>query len=190
MSYSGGEHFNKLAKSRGYRSRAAFKLHQINNKFNLLKKGCSVMDLGSSPGGWSQVAKELVGNSGKVFALDIIPMKPIKGVEFIEFDFRDKDIKKFINLDFNVVISDIAPNISGIAITDKENMLELLNNVVDFCNSSLIKGGSLIAKCFENSKNDLKRSLLNHFSNVTFYKPDASRKTSKEIYVIAQNKLK
>ena len=97
MSYSGGEHFNKLAKSRGYRSRAAFKLHQINNKFNLLKKGCSVMDLGSSPGGWSQVAKELVGNSGKVFALDIIPMKPINGVEFIEFDFRDKDIKKFIN---------------------------------------------------------------------------------------------
>ena len=76
------------------------------------------------------------------------------------------------------------------AITDKENMLELLNNVVDFCNSSLMKGGSLIAKCFENSKNDLKRSLLNHFSNVTFYKPDASRKTSKEIYVIAQNKLK
>ena len=102
MSYSGGEHFNKLAKSRGYRSRAAFKLHQINNKFNLLKKGCSVMDLGSSPGGWSQVAKELVGNSGKVFALDIIPMKPINGVEFIKFDFRDKDIKKFINLDFNV----------------------------------------------------------------------------------------
>ena len=96
MSYSGGEHFNKLAKSRGYRSRAAFKLHQINNKFNLLKKGCSVMDLGSSPGGWSQVAKELVGNSGKVFALDIIPMKPINGVEFIEFDFRDKDIKKYI----------------------------------------------------------------------------------------------
>ena len=117
-------------------------------------------------------------------------MKPINGVEFIEFDFRDKDIKKFINLDFNVVISDIAPNISGIAITDKENMLELLNNVVDFCNSSLMKGGSLVAKCFENSKNDLKRSLLNHFSNVTFYKPDASRKTSKEIYVIAQNKLK
>ena len=190
MSYSGGEHFNKLAKSRGYRSRAAFKLYQINNKFNLLKKGYSVMDLGSSPGGWSQVAKELVGNSGKVFALDIIPMKPINGVEFIEFDFRDKDIKKFINLDFNVVISDIAPNISGIAITDKENMLELLNNVVDFCNSSLMKGGSLIAKCFENSKNDLKRYLLNHFNNVTFYKPDASRKTSKEIYVIAQNKLK
>ena len=160
MSYSGGEHFNKLAKSRGYRSRAAFKLHQINNKFNLLKKGCSVMDLGSSPGGWSQVAKEIVGNSGKVFALDIIPMKPINGVEFIEFDFRDKDIKKYINLDFNVVISDIAPNISGIAITDKENMLELLNNVVDFCNSSLTKGGSLIAKCFENSKNDLKLSLI------------------------------
>ena len=83
------------------------------------------MDLGSSPGGWSQVAKELVGNSGKVFALDIIPMKPINGVEFIEFDFRDKDIKKFINLDFNVVISDIAPNISGIAITDKEKIVKI-----------------------------------------------------------------
>ena len=92
------------------------------------------MDLGSSPGGWSQVAKELVGNSGKSICFGYIPMKPINGVEFIEFDFRDKDIKKFINLDFNVVISDIAPNISGIAITDKENMLELLNNVVDFCN--------------------------------------------------------
>ena len=77
------------------------------------------MDLGSSPGGWSQVAKELVGNSGKVFALDIIPMKPINGVEFIEFDFRDKDIKKFINLDFNVVISDIAPNISELLQTKK-----------------------------------------------------------------------
>ena len=144
MSYSGGEHFNKLAKDRGYRSRAAFKLHQINMKFKLLKKGFCVMDLGSSPGGWSQVAKELVGDSGEVFALDIIPMKPIDGVEFMEFDFRDKDIKKYINLNFNVVISDIAPNISGIAITDKENMLELLNNVVGFCNSFLLKGGSCL----------------------------------------------
>ena len=190
MSYSGGEHFNKLAKDRGYRSRASFKLHQINKKFKLLKKGFCVMDLGSSPGGWSQVAKELVGDSGEVFALDIIPMKPINGVEFMEFDFRDKDIKKYINLNFNVVISDIAPNISGIAIIDKENMLELLNNVVGFCNSFLLKGGSLIAKCFESSKNELRNSLLNHYSNVTFYKPDASRKISKEIYVIAQNKLK
>ena len=190
MSYSGGEYFNKLAKDRGYRSRAAFKLHQINKKFKLLEKGFCVMDLGSSPGGWSQVAKELVGDSGEVFALDIIPMKPINGVEFMEFDFRDKDIKKYINLNFNVVISDIAPNISGIAIIDKENMIELLNNVVDFCNSFLLKGGSLIAKCFESSKNELKNSLLNHYSNVTFYKPDASRKISKEIYVIAQNKLK
>ena len=190
MSYSGGEHFNKLAKAKGYRSRAAFKLHQIDKKFKLLKKGFSVMDLGSSPGGWSQVAKELVGDSGEVFALDIIPMKPINGVEFIEYDFRDKDIKKYINLYFNVVISDIAPNISGIAITDKENMLELLNNVTSFCNSFLLKGGSLIAKCFDSSKNELKKSLSNQYSNVIFFKPDASRKISKEIYVIAQNKLK
>ena len=188
MSYSGGEHFNKLAKSRGYRSRAAFKLHQINNKFNLLKKGCSVMDLGSSPGGWSQVVSNILGDSGSIIAIDLLPMKRIKNVNFFQIDLKDVDE---INLNkISIVLSDIAPNISGVSIIDSENMKSLLEIEISIVVNFLKICGKYLCKCFEgDSMNFLKNELKNRFRKIKRIKPDASRSTSKECYILGIDKI-
>ena len=123
-SYFRGEKFNALAKNEGFRSRAAFKLTQIQKDFKVIKPGDKILDLGSAPGGWSQVASNVLDGTGSIIAIDLLPMKKIKNVEFHQMDL--KDIEKINVQKFSIVLSDIAPNISGVNIIDNENMIALL----------------------------------------------------------------
>ena len=186
--YFSGEKYNQLAKKEGYRSRAAFKLIQINKKFNLIKSGQNILDIGATPGSWSQAAKKIIKNNGTITAIDILPMEKIDGVQFIHKDLLEVDESEF-EFKFNLVISDIAPNISGIGILDDEKMIELLNIEIYLIEKVLEKGGSFLAKCFQGeSYIHLKKVLKERFEEIHRYKPDASRKTSNECYLIGINK--
>ena len=186
--YFSGEKYNQLAKKEGYRSRAAFKLIQINKKFNIIKPGQNILDIGATPGSWSQAAKNVIKNNGSITAIDILPMKRIDGVRFIHKDLLEVDESEF-EFKFNLVISDIAPNISGIGILDDEKMIELLNIEIYLIEKVLEKGGSFLAKCFQGeSYIHLKKVLKERFEEIHRYKPDASRKTSNECYLIGINK--
>ena len=124
--YTGGERFNKLSKKDGYRSRAAYKLKQINKSYNLIKQNQNILDIGCAPGSWIQVVKELTKGKASITGIDILSMAKIEGITFLQKDLlevNDDDL----NDHFDLVLSDIAPNISGISITDSENMIELLN---------------------------------------------------------------
>ena len=186
--YFSGEKYNQLAKKEGYRSRAAFKLIQINKKFNIIKPGQNILDIGATPGSWSQAAKKIIKNKGSITAIDILPMKKIDGVHFIHKDLLEVDESEF-EFKFNLVISDIAPNISGIGILDDEKMIELLNIEIYLIEKVLEKGGSFLAKCFQGeSYIHLKKVLKERFEEIHRYKPEASRKTSNECYLIGINK--
>ena len=131
VSYSKGEKYNSLSKKDGFRSRAAYKLIQIQKQNKIIKAGDKVLDIGSSPGGWSQVASNILGDSGSIIAIDILPMKEIKNVNFFQIDL--KDVHR-INLNkVSIVLSDIAPNISGVSIIDSENMKSLLEIEISIC---------------------------------------------------------
>ena len=124
--YTGGERFNKLSKKDGYRSRAAYKLKQINKAHNLIKQNQNILDIGCAPGSWIQVLKELTKGKASITGIDILPMAKIEGITFLQKDLleiKDEDLNQL----FDLVLSDIAPNLSGIGITDSENMIELLN---------------------------------------------------------------
>ena len=143
----------KKAQLDGYRSRAAYKLIEINRKYKVFKKNMNVIDLGSAPGGWSQVAAEMVGNSGKIFSVDLLDMTPIKNTEFIQGDFSDTEVlmeleKKISNLDIDLVISDMAPNISGIKTVDQSRAIYLNELVLDFSVNWLKPNGSMLVKSF------------------------------------------
>ena len=188
INYFSGERYNQLAKKEGYRSRAAFKLIQINKKFNLIKSGQNILDIGATPGSWSQAAKKIIKNNGTITAIDILPMEKIDGVQFIHKDLLEVDEREF-QFKFNLVISDIAPNISGIRILDDEKMIELLNIEIYLIEKVLEKGGSFLAKCFQGeSYVHLKKNLKQRFKEIHRFKPDASRKTSNECYLIGINK--
>ncbi len=186
-SYSQGDKYNSLAKKDGYRSRAAYKLIQIQKEFNLIQPGDNVLELGSAPGGWSQVVSKILNGSGSITAIDVLPMKEIKNVNFYQIDLID--IEK-LNLEkISIVLSDIAPNISGISITDSENMIELLNIEIYLINKYLVKGGSFLAKCFQGSSFDhLKEFMKENFKEVIRIKPEASRTSSKECYLLGKFK--
>lgn len=188
INYFSGERYNQLAKKEGYRSRAAFKLIQINKKFNLIKSGQNILDIGATPGSWSQAAKKIIKNNGTITAIDILPMEKIDGVQFIHKDLLEVDEREF-QFKFNLVISDIAPNISGIGILDDEKMIELLNIEIYLIEKVLEKGGSFLAKCFQGeSYVHLKKGLKERFKEIHRFKPDASRKTSNECYLIGISK--
>jgi 23S rRNA (uridine2552-2'-O)-methyltransferase len=187
-SYVGGEKFNKLSKKEGYRSRAAYKLKQINESHNLIKPNQNIMDIGSAPGSWSQVVKEIAKGKSEITAIDILPMQPIDGVSFIKKDLLEISDKDF-NHSFDLVLSDIAPNISGISVIDSENMIELLNIEIYLINKYLVKGGSFLAKCFQGSSFDyLKDYMRLNFEKVIRIKPEASRISSKECYLLGKIK--
>ena len=187
-SYVGGEKFNKLSKKEGYRSRAAYKLKQINESHNLIKPNQNILDIGSAPGSWCQVVKETVKGKSKITAIDILPMQPIDGVFFIKKDLLEISDKDF-NHSFDLVLSDIAPNISGISVIDSENMIELLNIEIYLINKLLVKGGSFLAKCFQGESSEFLRKEINkRFKIMKRLKPDSSRKISKEIYLLGLNK--
>ena len=183
----------KEAKYLGYRSRAAFKIIEIDEKFKIFSPGKIVADLGCAPGGWSQIIAPKVG-LGKVFALDLLPMDNINGVNFIQGDFRNLEIQNQLSQNslirenkFNVIMSDIAANACGDKKTDHLRMINILESVLDFSLKFLKKDGYLIAKSFQggssfNFFNEIKK----HFSKVKNFKPKSSRKQSSESYIIAQ----
>ena len=189
------EHFNdsyvKESQRDGYRSRASYKLKELNQKDRFLKPGNTVVDLGAAPGGWSQVAAEIVGDTGKVVASDILPMDPLAGVEFICGDFTEQSVFDAL-LDqlgtekADLVISDMAPNMSGIAAVDQPKSMYLVELALDMARNVLKPGGNFVAKVFQGEGFDALMSeckLL--FSKVVIRKPDASRARSREVYVVA-----
>ena len=186
-SYFKGERFNALAKKEGFRSRAAYKLIQIQKDFKLIKSGDNILDLGSAPGGWSQVASNILSGSGSIIAIDLHPMKQIKNVDFHQLDLNDIDK---INLrEISIVLSDIAPNISGVNIIDDENMIALLEIEISIVDKFLKIGGKYLCKCFEGSSlNFLTNKLKDRFEIIKRIKPDASRSTSKECYILGIKK--
>ena len=175
----------KRAKNEGYRSRAVFKLEEIIKKTNL-KKISNVLDLGSAPGGWSQFIIKNYPNS-KVFAIDILDMEKIDGVDFFQISIEEIESIKEIDLlkgKFNLVISDIAPNLTGIAAVDCENVLDLNRLTINTAHKFLEKGGTLIMKTFQNNNlKSLRKNMELSFNIVQTYKPAASKKQSGEIYL-------
>ena len=175
----------------GYRSRAIYKLIEINKKDKLLKSGMTVIDLGAAPGGWSQYAATQVGKKGTVIALDILPMEPLDDVLFIEGDFREDDVLSRLmeaigNDKADLVFSDMAPNISGMGVVDNPRAYYLAKLTLDLAEQVLKPGGGLLVKLFQGEGFDsyLKR-LKSSFSRVVIRKPDASRQRSREIYALA-----
>ena len=188
-SYFSGEKYNLLAKKFGYRSRAAFKLIQIDDKENILKKNLNIVDLGCAPGGWSQVASKKLNGTGSIIAIDILDMPKIKGVKFIKSDLRDFEETK-LNKPIDIVISDIAPNISGVGLVDNANMIDLLEIELSIVDKTLVKGGNYLAKCFQGESLEfLKKEINKRFNFFKRIKPSASRSSSNEIYLLGLDKI-
>ena len=190
--YKFGDSFSKRAKDLGYRSRSSFKLKEIQNKDKLLLKGMKVLDLGSSPGGWSQVTKEIIGAAGKIVAVDLKEMQEIKGVVFVKKDIgliEEEDIsfeEKF--LPFDVVLSDIAPNISGISDRDHILMITLLEKIIFIIENYLKKDGRVLVKAFQGESLDfITNYMKSRFETVRIRNPKSSRRRSKEYYALGNN---
>ena len=181
----------KKAQKDGYRARAAYKLLEINEKTNLIKKGMTVVDLGSAPGSWSQVAGKLVGEKGVLIASDILPMDTLPDVTFIQGDFREADVFERImaevgNRQVDVVLSDMAPNTAGNSAIDQPRMMYLCELAVDFALATLPEGGALIMKVFQGEgTQELRKQMQLDFSKIRSIKPGASRPRSKEMFWIA-----
>jgi 23S rRNA (uridine2552-2'-O)-methyltransferase len=189
------EHFNdefvKRARKEGYRSRAVYKLQEIDARDRLLKPGMIVVDLGAAPGAWSQYLRERVGRTGRVFALDILPMEALPGVEVLQGDFTEEATLKAL-LDalggrpVNLVISDMSPNISGVDSADKARAMYLSELALDFAAQVLKPGGAFLMKVFQGSGfSELYKEIQGRFTRVVSRKPKASRARSAEIYVLA-----
>ena len=184
--------FVKQAQKDGYRSRSAYKLIELNESDRLLQPGMRVMDLGSTPGGWSQVAGRLIGGKGRILATDILPMDSLPNVDFIQGDFTDEAIVQQL-LDwldggkFDLIMSDIAPNLSGISIADQAKSIYFLELALDTVRKTLKPGATFAAKMFQGSGSDqYLKELRTHFSKVSIRKPAASRKESREVYLVAK----
>jgi 23S rRNA (uridine2552-2'-O)-methyltransferase len=184
--------FVKQAQKDGYRARSAYKLIELNEKDRLIRPGMRIMDLGSAPGGWSQVAGKLVGERGRVLATDILPMDPLVNVDFIQGDFTEDVIVQQVldwlgSAKFDLIISDIAPNTTGIASADAAKSIYLLELALDTARKTLKSDASFAAKMFQGSGSDeYLKELRTHFAKVTIRKPVASRKESREVYVVAK----
>ncbi len=184
------DHFYKEAKRTGHRSRASFKLMQINKRFKLFKKGNRVVDLGAAPGGWSQVAKELVGEKGTVVAVDLVRIEPIEGVIFIQGDMTAKTTREKVLEEMDVadiVISDMSPKLSGNYSMDQARSAYLVEHALDFAIMVLRPGGNFVTKIFEGEDfPDLLKEIRDRFNNVKVFSPEASRKSSSEVYIVAR----
>lgn len=191
------EHFNdeyvRRAQQAGYRSRAIYKLKEIQEKDHVFRPGMTVVDLGAAPGGWSQFAVQMVGERGTVVALDILPMDALVGVEFVQGDFREQEVlDQLLNVldgrPVDLVISDMAPTISGIKAVDQPRGIYLSELALDFARQVLKPGGHLLIKAFQGEGFDaLLRELRTDFASAVSRKPRASRSRSSEIYLLARN---
>ncbi len=176
------------ARRRGYKSRASFKLIQINERFYLLKGGYRVLDLGAAPGGWSQVAREVVGPAGTVVAVDIKPIK-IRGVIYLRKNVFDEDIVDSLRefAPFNVVLSDMSPKISGISSWDHARSIELSERALEIATSLLKEGGHFVTKIFRGDmERDFRKKCEKYFELVKAHKPRASSPQSSEIYIVCK----
>jgi len=190
------EHVNdpyvKMAQKDGYRSRASYKLLELLDKDKLLRPGMLVMDLGSAPGGWSQVVARKLGGKGRVLATDILPMETIAVVEFIQGDFTDDAVFQQILRALGgarpqLVLSDIAPNISGVAAADQAASILLVELALDMARQVLEPGGNFVAKLFQGEGSDAwLKDLRTSFDKVLIRKPEASRPRSREVYAVAK----
>jgi 23S rRNA (uridine2552-2'-O)-methyltransferase len=185
------DHYVKLAQKRGLRSRAAFKLEEIQQKDQLIRQGMTVVDLGAAPGGWSQVAVKLAGDNGKVIACDILPMDPIVGVDFLQGDFREENVLNAL-LDrvgedkVDVVLSDMAPNMSGADGVDQPRAMYLVELALEMCHQVLAPNGCFAVKVFQGEGFDeYMKSVRQAFKTVKTRKPDSSRARSREVYLVA-----
>ena len=182
--------FVQRAKSEGWRARAAYKLMEIDDRDKLIRPGMVVVDLGAAPGSWSQVAIKRVGESGRVFALDLLPMEPIGGVEFMQGDFHDEAfVERFEEMlggrQVDLVMSDIAPNISGIPSSDQARSIYLAELALDFARKHLAVGGRFLVKVFQGEGFDaFRKQIENDFKSVLVRKPQASRGRSAEVYLL------
>jgi len=189
------EHFDDVyvrrSQEEGYRSRASFKLLEIQEQDRLVKKGMTVVDLGAAPGGWSQVAARLVGDKGQVIASDILPIDSLEGVEFLQGDFTEDDVlERLLGMlneqQADLVMSDMAPNMSGMKDIDLPRVMYLAELALDLARTVLKPGGAFLVKVFHGEGyEELQRELKSSFSSVKVRKPKASRARSSEIYLLA-----
>ncbi len=192
------EHVNdpyvQMAQKEGYRSRAAYKLLEIDQRDHLLKPGMVVVDLGATPGGWCQVAAAKLGQSGKIIAVDLLPLAPLPRVEFILGDFREEDVLVELEAHLNgqmigLVISDMAPNISGIDSADQARAMHLAELALDFAAQNLKPGGAFLVKVFQGAGfEDYLKLMRQYFAKVVTRKPKASRDRSREQYLLGLEK--
>jgi 23S rRNA (uridine2552-2'-O)-methyltransferase len=193
------EHINdpfvQQAQKDGYRSRAAYKLIEINEKDHLIKPGMVIVDLGATPGGWCQVAGAIMGETGKVIALDLLPLEPLRGVEFIQGDFRDEAVLKKLEESLQgkpvgLVISDMAPNFSGVSAVDQDRSIYLAELAMEFAFDHLTRDGSFLVKVFQGTGFEAYMKLMRtKFTRVVARKPKASRDRSSEVYLLGTGKL-
>lgn len=182
----------KRARQEGARSRAIYKIEEIDRRDRLLRPGMTVVDLGAAPGGWSQYVKSRVGDSGRVVSLDILPMEPIVGVEIIEGDFTqqpvlDSLLSRLNDKKVDLVISDMAPNMTGVASVDQARSMHLAELALEFVDKALSPGGSLMIKTFQGAGfNEFHAQLRRRFEKVLVRKPSASRAESREIYLLGR----
>lgn len=190
------EHFNdpfvKRAQQEGYRSRAVYKLLALHERDKLFKPGMLVVDLGAAPGGWSQVATRLIGKKGKIYALDILPMEAIDGVEFMQGDFSEEAVlqafmQALAGQSVDLVMSDIAPNLSGTSAIDQPRIMYLAELALDFAQQVMQPDGTFLIKLFQGTGFDaFLLNLRKHFKQVFIRKPEASRARSAEVYLLAK----
>jgi 23S rRNA (uridine2552-2'-O)-methyltransferase len=183
------DYYRKLAKDKGYRSRSAYKLEQMNDSYHIFRPSDRVIDLGCAPGGWLQITCKEVGSSGKVVGIDLQEVKPIEGATILRHDIGDQRIVdrilKILNSKADVVLSDLAPNISGIWEIDHARQISLARSAFAVAGKVLRKGGVAIFKVFEGELlNEFKIELKNNFDRVLLSKPDASRQKSSEFYLV------
>ncbi|WGZ93449.1 MAG: 23S rRNA (uridine(2552)-2'-O)-methyltransferase RlmE [Candidatus Thiothrix putei] len=191
-----GEHFSdeyvKKAQQEGYRSRAVYKLQEIQDKDRLLQSGMKVVDLGAAPGGWSQYATKFVGQKGRIVASDILPIDPLPFVEFVLGDFREESVlTEILSLlggdKADLVISDMAPNMSGVDAVDQPRSIHLCELALDMARQVLKPGGTFLVKLFQGDGSEaFLRDVRSSFKTVKVRKPAASRPRSREVYVLAQ----
>jgi 23S rRNA (uridine2552-2'-O)-methyltransferase len=185
------DEYVKRARELGYRSRAVFKLKEIDERYRLLRPGLTVIDLGASPGGWSQFARERLGRKGRIIALDLLPMEDCPGVEFICGDFREDSVLEQLTACLaesvpDLVLSDMAPNMSGMRAVDVLRALHLSELALELAQRVLRSGGALVAKTFTGSGfDDFVRAARRDFAHVSVFKPKASRSRSAETYLVA-----
>lgn len=187
------DHYVKEAQREGYRSRAIYKLKEIHERDKLFKPGMTVVDLGAAPGSWSELVVKLVGKKGRVIALDLLPIDPIPGVEIIQGDFTDEALEQELlqrlgDNKVNWVISDMAPNFSGVNSVDIPRMITLAELALHFAISVLELKGGFLVKVFQGEGFEaFLKEVRTHFKKVTTRKPKASRGRSNEVYILAMN---